>query len=164
VTISNTFLDYPDKESHALIVYFSGCDLSCKGCHNIEMKDYQEKKLTPPKLYQTLLKESKRQGNTNKLVLSGGDPLGENNIHYTETLLSLNTFFKVCIYTGQDKIPQSIKDLSNKWTFIKIGCYNEDLKQEALKTEEFMQLASSNQKIISNDLEIRTEQGRLYYV
>ena len=51
ITIANeslgiTFLDYPDCESHAIIVYFPGCHHNCKGCHSPKLKDHNYKNST----------------------------------------------------------------------------------------------------------------------
>lgn len=160
--IGNTFLDYPDKESHALIVYMSGCDFACLGCQNPEMQKDITHKNNTPKLYHTLLEQSKKYGNTNKLVLSGGDPLSKHNLHFTKSFLSLNIYFDVCIYTGHSlyTVP---KDLRN-FKYLKIGRYMEDLKQEQIKNDEFIQFASSNQMLVDGNYNVLTTGGKYIYV
>lgn len=166
MTIGDTFLDYPDKESHALIVYMTGCSFNCKGCHNPEMQEYTEPVESPVSLLSTLWEQSKKFDNTNKLVLSGGDPLYSGNIDYTRELLFLNnhmnTKFDICIYTGHDL--QSVpKDLTG-FSFIKLGCYQEELKQEQIKNDTFLQFASSNQVLIDHKYKKLSKGGTYYYV
>lgn len=163
MVVSNTFLDYPDNESHAIIVYFTGCDFSCKDCHNAENKLYREKEKSPKELYSLLLEESKKLGNTNTLVLSGGDPLSSFNKKYTLSFLKINSFFDICIYTGNVEVPKELKLLNDKWSYIKLGQYESDKKQEAKKTDTYFQLASTNQKLVNNKLETISKEGRYYF-
>jgi len=161
-----TFLDYPDDESCAVIVYMMGCSHNCIGCQN---KDYQNSEFTQgTKQFSAkiLIEEIKRvckRNYTNKIVFSGGDPLFQNNIEFTRWLLSqLKNEFEVCIYTGYD-ISYVKQQQITGWKFIVVGQYKKDLSIQSEKTDKYLQLASTNQEIYDQDFICLTTEGRIYF-
>jgi len=141
-----------------------GCERECLECHNIQFKDKNysvgTKKFTVEELIQKLGRSCK-ENNTNKVVLSGGDPLSAHNFIITKKLL-LNEQFDFCIYTGQ-----SIEQVRNYgikgFKFIKTEKFNPILKQLSEKTNSYFQLASQNQKLFDHDFVQLTRNGRMYF-
>lgn len=148
--LSITWTDFPDKESCAVIVYFSGCSHNCPGCQNPELQDsnYGEK-VDYDKLRDMIFKEAKK-AHTNKIVLSGGDPYFQPTLELNELVYGLIfNGFKVCIYTGADfesvykKIPHA--------TYYKCGKYDETQKENQWgKFSDKMVFVSKNQKLYDN--------------
>jgi len=159
-----SFLDYPDPDSHALVVYFVGCSHTCPGCQNKDLQNpkYNKnvKKFNDDWKLIELICEDSRKFKTKKIVLSGGDPLySEASREFVRTLLSHKYYFgfEICIYTGF-----TLEDIDNfgidDFDFCKCGKYDESLKQRPCKTDNMIRLASKNQVIydvawnrVSND-------------
>ena len=102
--ITSTWLDYPDKEDCSLVVVMMGCDNGCPRCQNPDFKNPNCKINTKEYTVESLIDELKilaKRNRTDKVVLSGGDPLSCFNIEFTKKLL-LETDLKICIYTGHD--------------------------------------------------------------
>ena len=163
---STTFLDYPDDESLAIIVCMIGCDNMCKGCQNPELKDYNYSKgvseYTEEEFVSTLKKFSLKF-KTNKVVLSGGDPLSCFNINATKRILELcGTEFDFCIYTGHNI--NYVKD--NKvsgFKYVKCGYFDISNLQKSEKTDDYIQFASSNQELYDSDYNKLSKNGRYYF-
>ena len=106
ISFETTFLDYPSPDDMAVIVFLSGCSHYCLGCQNPELQKLHEE-WTYEEEQNIILEIQNRclRNETNKIVLSGGDPLNPCNrnltIHICE-LLGKNTEYKydICIYTG----------------------------------------------------------------
>ena len=160
-----TFLDYPDNESLAMIVRFLGCDNSCEGCQNKDLKDInfvggKEISINDFGFY---IKEGMLNNKTNKLVLSGGDPLANCNIDFTkDILLHFGKLFDICIYTGKD-IDFVKRNNIKGFKFIKVGNY--DLTKKCLpdKTDDYFQLASTNQGLYDNDYKLLSSNGKYLF-
>ena len=142
-----TFLDYPEPTGHAITVFFTGCEMGCKNCHNPQL---QKKGKVFSSLYYdefiSKLREVIRRVATNRVVLMGGDPLDPQNREFTKYLVEQNcSDIRFCVYTGYDWL------LAKNWTkgarYVKCGNYREDLKQISEKTGEYMQFSSSNQEL-----------------
>jgi organic radical activating enzyme len=175
--IETTWIDYPDNESLAIILYVMGCGNGCKGCHNPEFSYYHNRKNTRLFSYfhlADMLVTKCIQLKTNKIVISGGDCLSLLNFEDTKNLLSTIKFISseiyykytlninICIYTGYTI--ESVKLLNIKnFNFIKCGCYKEELKQESIKTDNYIQFASSNQKLYDCNYKLLSENGRYYF-
>lgn len=161
-TITPTFLDYPDNESIALCVCFMGCEHHCLNCHNplFQNPDHNEgtMSITVDELF-IKLQELAKRNRTNKIVLSGGDPLAPYNIKYTKELLKLSAnIFDICIYTGYN-IQYIIDNDINGFKFVKCGRYCEDLKQTSQKDDDKMVFASTNQAIYGSNCKLLSENG-----
>lgn len=166
---SISFIDYPSPYGHSVGVYFTGCHHMCKGCQNPELQEHGQiyEKLTLEEFI-SLLKEVAHKARTNKVVLLGGDPLDPQNREFTKSLIeSLSGEFDFCVYTGNRP---SEEDMGYAYgaRFIKFGVYKEDLKQDSVKTGDYMQFASSNQELYRMNEETHsydkvTENGRYYF-
>lgn len=150
--ITSTWLDYPNKEDCSLVVVMMGCDNGCPKCQNPDFKNPQYIKSTKEYTVDSLIEELKvlsKRHRTDKLVLSGGDPLSCFNIEFTKEFL-LKTDLKVCIYTGHDI--NYVKNNNVKgFEFVKCGLFDENKFQESEKTNEYMKFASTNQKLFDSN-------------
>lgn len=168
--IKETFVDFPDNHSLAVIVFFEGCTHNCKGCQNpllqtTSIKDYYSKDDVVKKI-DTYCKRC----NTDKIVLSGGDPYFNKHecMYVVDKLINLN--YEVCVYTGYtvDKVEEFYEHYNyKKPTYLKCGTYREDLHvPEWGKTEEKLVLVSTNQafyKLEGNEFKIVSEANVLRF-
>lgn len=158
--IDETFLDYPDNSSLAVIVFCSGCDFDCKGCQNKELRNPdQGEDLTYQEII-SIIEEQAKRSRTNKIILSGGDPLACNNIRTTENILNNMKGYNFCVYTGYDIDYVKRNDIKN-FKFIKCGNYIEDKKITSYKDDVGIQFASTNQKLYDENYNLLSENG--YY-
>ena len=150
--ITSTWLDYPDKEDCALVVVMMGCDNACPLCQNPNFKNpnftINTKDYNVDSLIDELMILSKRH-HTDKVVLSGGDPLSCFNIEFTKQLL-LKTSLKVCVYTGHSIDYVKLHNVKG-FEFIKCGLFDKNRFQESKKTDEYMRFASTNQKLFDSN-------------
>lgn len=93
----------------------------------------------------------------------GGDPLYPKNLEFVkELLIKLGDEFDFCVYTGYDPDYVKLNNVKN-FKYLKTGLYNEHFKQQSVKTDEYFQLASSNQEIYDKDFVLLTDGGRMYF-
>jgi anaerobic ribonucleoside-triphosphate reductase activating protein len=158
-----SFLDYIDNYSHAIVVYIMGCNHNCFNCQNKEFQDinYKESINVNISEFFELLKYFSKKYRTNKVVLSGGDPLHPNNINKVKEIL-LNKEYDFTLYTGYD-IEYVIKNNVFGFKFIKCGKYNEIYKKTSEKNNDFFVLASENQKIYDSNYNLISNNGILYF-
>lgn len=157
--IQTTFLDYPDNESLAVIFYMNGCEHNCLNCQN---KDLQKSCKYSKTIINEIIDYCNRN-KTNKIVLSGGDPLYKTNIDLTNKIIdTYKDKYDICIYTGYD-IEYIKKVLHSGFKFIKSGKYIEQFKQLSEKTDEYIQLASSNQNFYNNCYIQISQNGKLFF-
>lgn len=159
-----TFLDYPNAIDHAVIIYMIGCDNNCISCHNLKFKDINYGEDIKELYLSELIDEIKiqfKKNKTNKLILSGGDPLAKNNIEFTKNIIHFINK-NVCIYTG--KSIDFVKE-NNVFGFeyIKCGTYDETNKQISEKTDNYIQFASKNQELYGKDYKQLSINGRYYF-
>ena len=163
--IGTTFLDYPDNISHAMIVYFVGCDNECGGCQNPEFKDYfysLAKDITVEELYNSLFILSSKV-KTNKLVLSGGDPLFKGNIRGVNNFIrKYKNEFDICVYTGKS-IELVKNNVEPGFKYIKVNKFDNSQRRESKKTDELFQLSSPNQSFFDCNYKCVTEDGIYYF-
>lgn len=57
------------------IIFFNGCKLRCKYCHNPEMWKLKEKKYTPSDIYKKVIRSKNYFGKNGGVTFSGGEPL-----------------------------------------------------------------------------------------
>lgn len=118
----------------ALDVFFQGCSLGCKGCHNPELQDKDGGfELDTDEIIEHL---NKHKGFYESIVFLGGEPLGQQ-----EALMDIANrinLYKV-LYTGYlyENIPNEIRSIMD---MIVDGPYIEELKTGGFP-------ASSNQVI-----------------
>lgn len=164
-TFYDTWMDYPDNESQALLIYFIGCYRFCKGCQNtlFQLRHHSGAfDFNLEELYNKIFFHC-YQNKSMKVVFSGGDCLAEMNIDFTKEFLKRHSSqFQICIYTGATI--EEVKQLDiTGFTFIKCGKYDESLKQESIKTDDYFQLASSNQEIYDKEFNLLTKNGRMEF-
>jgi organic radical activating enzyme len=164
--LGTTFIDYPDNESLAVIIYFMGCEQNCKKCHNPDFRDPYFHIGTKVLKLDIILNELMifcNRNKTDKIVLSGGDPLHPNNAAFTKILLEeLTKGYKVAIYTSYSK--ECIQALEIKgFTYIKSGVFNENLYQTPIKTDAFIRFASKNQNLYDADFNLISQAGTHYF-
>jgi anaerobic ribonucleoside-triphosphate reductase activating protein len=153
MNVDVTFSDYPSKEGLAVICYFSGCEHNCQGCQNIELQTLKDERFIH---INDLMKYCERN-HTNKIVLSGGDCLYDRNKEITKFICKeLGNEYDICIYTGYP-----IENIDfNGFKFVKCGKYDINNKQDSLKTDNFIQFASSNQKLYNYKKELVSNKGK----
>ena len=161
-----TFIDYPTADDWAVIFYFAGCCNNCSNCQNRELQnpDYKGGMIIQDEegLY-NLIKEICKKQDTTKIVLSGGDPLYPANREIVKNFLNkYGSLYDICIYTGY-----SIDDVKEfgiqNFKFIKCGRYDETCKQISEKTEDHIQLASTNQNFYNAKYEQLSQNGILKF-
>lgn len=164
--LSVTFIDYPDPEDIAVIVYFMGCEQNCKNCHNPQFRDPYNKINTIDITSDKLIREIEvfcKRNQTNKIVFSGGDPLHPNNIKNVKFLLEeLCKEYNIAIYTSYDK-DYIVKNDVSGFTFIKSGIFIQEQYQIPEKTDNFIKFASKNQKLYNSKLELISDNGIYFF-
>ena len=150
--IKETFLDYPDDESLAVIVFFRGCRWNCPNCQNKALQNYEGEGISITEAYNLITSKCKRAG-TNKIVFSGGDPFYKP----TEIIALINILedYDICVYTGYtiEEIERIYKEYErknrvrvNKPLWFKCGTYNEEKRDKRSgKSEKSFILATTNQ-------------------
>jgi organic radical activating enzyme len=161
-TITTSFIDYPDADSISICVCFMGCVNGCKGCQNPE---FQNHNLTNEFTRDVTIEEMEelislycKKNKTNKVVLSGGDPLSPQNIEFTKVLLKNNNSLDICIYTGHNI--EYVKNNNVKgFKFVKCGKFDITNYRASVKTDDQMIFASPNQKLYDGKYELVSVDG-----
>lgn len=157
--IVTTWADYPSLSDLAVEVVFAGCSHGCAGCHNQQLQDYRQGTLWQPKDVADQLIQQCKSNRTNKIVLSGGDPLFEANrdaaIYLADNLLALG--YEVCIYTGYEIA--NIKNWQAHATWFKCGTYNKEISRDSGKIGDQFILASANQSWYDSKYVLRSHNG-----
>lgn len=76
--VKTSFVDYPGKI--ASVVFAQGCNLRCGYCHNVSLLDTKDtsNRILPEGIFQWL---TKRKGMIDAVVVSGGEPTLQKNLH-----------------------------------------------------------------------------------
>ena len=123
------------------LVFFQGCDIHCKGCHNPTAWD-----ITKGNEYTVeSLAETVKSGTFNrKITLTGGEPLMQKEA-LVELLKALEGY-DVIVYTGHKKedVPYEVWKLTS---YVKCGPFI-----ERLKTTIKPYVGSSNQELIKSEV------------
>lgn len=162
---NSTFLDYLDTESHALLVFMAGCENNCEGCQNplLASYDYEDNTVKVNSFeLQTLIQKACIKHKTNKVILTGGDPLASRNVKTVKELLALNTEIDYMIYTGHEVDYVKRINLSG-FKFIKCGKYMLKYKQTSEKNDNYFRLASTNQGFYNESLKLLSVKGTYYF-
>lgn len=162
IVLEETWLDYPDPESNAIIVYFRGCEHHCKGCHSTILQQFCEYSESNQEILEKIIDYCKR-ADTNKLVFLGGDPLYSKNIELTTFLVdNLNKEYDICIFTGYNI--EYVKNLDLKDVkYYKCGSFDIDHKRESKKTDTEYVLASPNQNFYDGNYNQLSTNGILKF-
>lgn len=163
-TVERTFVDYPDDFSEAAIIYFSGCSHSCDGCQNSEFQKFVP--YNKEKALDDIISVSTEPPAplTNKVVLSGGDPLFP--LHFENTMWLIRHLkeldYNICIYTGFD-INYVRKKSIRGVDFFKCGVYNKQLHRLSFKDDTQFVLASPNQDFYNSNYKKISNNGKLLW-
>lgn len=133
--IFTSFIDVPDKVS--LAIFFSGCSIRCKGCHNKDLWDVKSGKLMTS---DEVLEKIKANTLIDYVAFMGGEPTDQMDflIHLCNRIK--NEFkLPIAMYTGREFeiLPQ---DLTKNLDLIVCGPYKKELHVGGWP-------ASSNQRI-----------------
>lgn len=164
---SYTFLDYPNNESGAILIYFLGCNHNCKNCQNADFQNYDyvsdyTKEFNMKEFYKEIESACKKN-NTNKIIFSGGDPLSPYHLDFVRTFLKKYcSIFDIIVYTGYG-IDYIKKHKVEGFKFIKTEKYKENESQESIKTDSYIQFASRNQVLYNNLYMPVSRNGRHYF-
>ena len=166
--LEETFLDYPSPDDSAVILFLPGCSHNCLGCQNPKLQELHEEWTYEEE--QEILQNLQRlcfRCDTNKIVLSGGDPLSPCNrnltIHICE-LLGKNPVYKydICIYTGYDI--EEVKEMGlSGFEFIKCGKFDAHSMRESKKTDDYIQFVNTTQNLFDKDFNQISVDGRYYF-
>ncbi|MDA8223234.1 anaerobic ribonucleoside-triphosphate reductase activating protein [Desulfosporosinus sp.] len=91
--VKTSFVDYPGKI--ASVVFTQGCNLRCGYCHNVSLIDsnHSSNGILPEEVFEWL---SKRKGMIDAVVVSGGEPTLQKNLHvFIEELKAMNLLVKL---------------------------------------------------------------------
>lgn len=169
--IDTTWLDYPDNESQAVIVYFSGCGHGCPGCQNKKYQNFENDESRQIEVHELidLVSKACQKNRTNKVVFSGGDPFFPKNA--TEAALTIDQLrdhysLDICVYTGYN-IEDVIKIYEKPFlctftrpTFFKCGKYLENLKRDSWgKSDKDIRWVSTNQNLYDENFNLVSSDG-----
>ena len=91
--VKNSFVDYPGKI--ASVIFTRGCNLSCNYCHNFSLIEERivSTSIQPEEVFAFL---SKRKGMIDAVVVSGGEPTLQKNLHaFIEELKAMSLLVKL---------------------------------------------------------------------
>jgi len=161
ISLDSTFLEYPDNNNIATIVYMDGCDKKCEGCHNRSLQRWEDYG-SSENIIENIRNYTEKL-NTNKVVLCGGDPLYWQNIPLTKKILQkLGEKFDICIYTG--RLIQEVENLGLEgFKFIKCGKFDRNTYRPPIKTDKKMVLSSANQEFYDSNYNQLSKNGILYF-
>lgn len=164
ISFDTTFLDYPDPTSLAVVVIMSGCEHHCLGCQNpILQKTHTA--WTEGEILGIIevLQDKCKRNDTNKIVLSGGDPLHPCNRDLSTSICSiLGATHDICIYTGYSI--EEVKSMSIRgFKYIKCGKYDKDNTQLSEKTDDYIQFVNKTQNLYNNNYEKLSSDGRFIF-
>lgn len=107
--VKTSFVDYPGKI--ASVVFTQGCNLRCGYCHNHTLLDIRDasKRILPEQIFEYL---SKRKGMIDAVVVSGGEPTLQKNLHaFIQELKRMNLLIKLDTNgTNSDSLRALIND------------------------------------------------------
>lgn len=160
--IGETFLDFPNAEDIAVIIFTYGCSHACPGCHSLDLQFWHEDDtlMTASDALEAI-KERCRRNNTNKVVFSGGDPLYHFGDKGSEQCMEImhvisdlqEAGYSCCVYTGF--YYSQVLDIYHKFDpfnyfthpdYLKCGEFEANKKMtEWGKTDDDFTLATTNQ-------------------
>lgn len=123
--IFTSFVDVPDKISSA--IYFSGCSLRCKGCHNKELWDKESGTLMSDT---EIIQNVKNNDLIEYVAFLGGEPTDQMDFLIKLCKKITREIKKpIAIYTGREfeVLPE---DLLDNTSLIVCGPYREELYVE----------------------------------
>jgi anaerobic ribonucleoside-triphosphate reductase activating protein len=159
-----SFSDYPNPDTHSVVVYILGCDHACVGCHNPEFKVNERKEgvvLFTVLSLLTSIMDACKNNLTKNVVFSGGDPFALDNRDFVMSVIrALKLYgYNVCVYTGYELEDLNSMKLKGFIDYLKCGQYKKELKQNSELTKNYFRLASKNQKLYNINLELISNNG-----
>lgn len=133
--ICTSFIDVPDKI--AVAIYFAGCSIRCKGCHNQVLWERSNGDLTS---MDDVLNSIQKNELADSLVFLGGEPTDQ--VEFLTDLCKKVSKYKA-LYTGRE-FEDLPKDLIDNLDMIVCGPYRKDLHGNEYP-------ASSNQRIFKKE-------------
>lgn len=165
-----SFQDYPEPDAWAVVVYFQGCLRNCRGCQNPELQKINIGTKISVKELDNLLEDNCARWHTRNVVFSGGDPLFFQNLPgVVKFLQTYGEKYNICIYTGAEieEITRKFAGIDPKphFKYIKGGAYIDIITYEGThgKTDEYFQLATTNQFFLDSELKKISQEGRLNF-
>ena len=119
------------------VVFFQGCDIHCKDCHNQSSWDITKGRKME---VDDLVKELREKVINRKITFSGGEPLMQKEA-LIDIVKKLQDF-DIAVYTGH-KLGDVPKELLKSIKYIKVGEFIEEKK-----TSIISYVGSSNQQFI----------------
>lgn len=164
----HSFLDYPSPDYSCISLYVLGCEHNCKDCSSPQLQDfnYNADNVIHKISIETIASQIYHEIEYlpyKQVCLIGGDWLHPLNIEDTKILLNIISTVRVCIYTGYS-VDYCKKNNVTGFTFLKCGCYDSLLKVQSEKTDDYIQFASTNQKLYDKDYNLISKNGRYYFV
>ena len=164
ISFDTTYLDYPSADGIAVVVIMSGCEHHCLGCQNPQLQKLHEK--FKSEQIQSIIEEIQilcLRNETDKIVLSGGDPLHPCNRDLSASICHiLGSTHNICIYTGYR--PTEVKTMNiHGFKYIKCGKFDVENQQESDKTDEYIQFVNKSQNLFNSELKQVSENGRFYF-
>ena len=146
---SITTCDVCNGKGLGVVLWVSGCDVQCKGCHNMETWDANSGNEFTNETLSLLIEELKRDG-IERLTLTGGHPLMPCNRQQVKEIIEhvreVTPNIKIWLYTGyyyNRDMDKECKNICKMCDVVVDGPYVESLKNGKLKFR-----GSSNQRII----------------
>ena len=147
---SITTCDVANGEDFGVVLWVSGCDIQCPGCHNKGTWDPNTGKRFTKSTVDLILNELKKD-HIKRFTVSGGHPLMPCNRGEVRLLLKKirNEFkdkIKIWLYTGYvyEEMDKDCKNICDEYCDVVVdGPYIEELRDISLPFR-----GSSNQKII----------------
>jgi len=142
--IASHALSWIDVPKHiCTTVYFSGCNLGCKGCHNEELQGITSTPRSMKDIYAAcncLL--------TDYICLMGGEPLYQDNDKLRDFIkcIKCKTKKQVCMYTGYsfNEIPKKILEHLD---MVKVGRYGETQYYFERQGKEWVEMEEKRREI-----------------
>ena len=166
--------DFADSvDGLCLSLWFNGCDIRCKGCHNKQYWDIKNEVDNDQIVLYIIedLEEALAKGYPKSLSILGGEPLSPDNRGDCYDILSrvrkaLPTI-KIRLWTGrteeqlleESKSDPRVASIMQWVDEMIVGPFIEELKDLSLPLR-----GSSNQKILKKFSDYRVDDGKLFYI
>ena len=152
--------DYPNNDGQCVLVFMHGCTHDCPGCQNVELQVVTGYNETISGLIKRI-NVACGVYRTNKVVLTGGDPLCGVNLGVTSELLN-RLQQDVMVYTGYDV--DFVKESGIfGFTYLKCGLFDVNKMVATEISGDYMQFASTNQALYDGNWKKLTDNGRYTY-
>lgn len=144
---SITTCDIANGEGLGVVLWVSGCDVQCPGCHNKETWDPSSGKKFDEKALDLLSNELKRK-EISRFTISGGHPLMPCNREVVREIIhwvKLNFNVEIWLYTGYyyDELDDECRYIADICDVVVDGPFIKELADKSLAFR-----GSSNQNII----------------